>query len=198
MKKNSSLLPLAVSLLARFIMLLGVFLGSQAPVFAQITAAQIDPRQERLGATMAMLRAVSTPLPAASLPLSRDPGESTADFSFPIAEAYERGYGLKDVWPIDEVKTAVLTQSSLTLLQLWSGRLQLGAFKSTLHIQNMQLVGNGSIQNSRLLRQLSPAAPPSVNLSGLSLSFRFGRNARTEHPAQLWRPLTLIARAVVD
>jgi hypothetical protein len=198
MTKGSLLLPPAVRLLARFITLLGIFLGSQVPVFAQIAAPEIVPRQERLAPTMMMLRTLSTALPAASLPLSRDPGESAADFSFSFAGASEGGYGLKDIWAIDEVKTSVLTQSSLTLLQLWSGRLQLGAFKSTLHIQNMQLVGNGSIQNSRLLRQLCPAAPPSADLSGLSLSFHFGRNARTEHPAQLWQLLTRMARAVLN
>jgi hypothetical protein len=191
------LLPLAVSLFARFIMLLGIFLGSYEPMVAQIPAPQIVPSQERLAPTMTMLRAVSTPLPAASFLLSRNPGKSTAEFSFPLKGAYERDDSLKDVLPIDEVKTSVFTLSSLTLVQLWSGRLQLGAFKSALNIQNMQLVGNGSIQNSRLLRQLGPAAPPSVNLSGLSLSFHFGRNARIEHPAQLWRPLTRIARAVL-
>jgi hypothetical protein len=94
-------------------------------------------------------------------------------------------------------KTSVLTQSSLTLVQLWGGRLQLDVFKSTLHIQNTQFVGNGSIQNSRLLRQI-PVAPPSVNLSGLSLSFRFGRNAGTEQPAQLWQRLARIATATLN
>jgi len=197
-KKESSFLPFAVSWFARFIVLLGIFLGSYVPVAAQTPAPQIVLRQERLAPTMAMLRTVSTSLPAASLLMPRDPGESAANFSFPFAGSYGRDYSLKDVWPIDEVKTSVLTQSSLTLVQLWSGRLQLGAFKSTLHIQNMQLAGNGSIQNSRLLRQLSPAAPPSASLSGLSLSFYFGRNARTEHPVWLWQPLTQLARSVLN
>jgi hypothetical protein len=36
---------------------------------------------------------------------------------------------------MDEVKTLTLMQSSLPLCQLWGGRLQLGAFQSTLHSQ---------------------------------------------------------------
>ena len=47
-----------------------------------------------------------------------------------------------------KVKTLFLMQSSLPLVQLWSGRLQLDAFQNTLHIQNQR----------------------SVHLSGLSVS----------------------------
>ena len=198
MKKASLLLALAVSLVARFILLLGIFLGSHVPAIAQTPAPQIVPGQERAAPAMSMLRTVSTPLPAASFLLSQDPGKSPANFSFPFAGASERDYSLKDLWPIDEVQTLVLTQSSLTLVQLWGGRLQLGAFKSTRHIQSMRLVGNGSMQSSRFLRQIGPGAPPTINLSGLSLSFRFGRDARTEHPTQLWQRLARIASATLN
>src|SRR5882762_394266 len=44
---------------------------------------------------------------------------------------------------MDEVKTLTLTQSSRPLFQLWGGRLQLDAFKSTLHSQNVQLGPSG-------------------------------------------------------
>lgn len=52
MKRDSLLLPLAVSSFARFIMLLGIFLGSYVPVVAQTPAPQIVPSQERLAPTM--------------------------------------------------------------------------------------------------------------------------------------------------
>ncbi len=95
---------------------------------------------------------------------------------------------------MDEVKTVILTQSSLPLVQFWGGRLQLDAFQSTLRIQNGQLglVGGGGMRNSLLSGQTFPGGPRSVHLTGLSLSFRFGRDARNGHPAQLWRRLTHI------
>jgi hypothetical protein len=96
---------------------------------------------------------------------------------------------------MDEVKTLILTQSSLPLVQFWGGRLQLAAFQSTLHIQNGQL---GPAGNSRLAGQSYPDGLRSVHLSGLSLSFRFGRDARSGHPAQLWRRLTQMVGAVLD
>lgn len=198
MKTASCLPTLALSSVTRFTVLLGMLLGSHVLAVAQTTAPRSVPGQERVASTMTMLRTVSSHLPAASLVLSQAPAESTVDFSFPFAGAYGREYTLKDLFPIEEFRTSLLTQSSLTLVQLWGGRIQLGAFKSTLHIQNMQLVGNGSMQSSRLLRQICSGEPTSVNFSGLSLSFYFGREARTEHPVQLWQRVTRMAGAVLN
>jgi hypothetical protein len=94
---------------------------------------------------------------------------------------------------MDDVRTLILTQSSLPLGRLWGGRLQLDAFQSTLHLQNVPF-GNGGMRDSRFSGQSYPGGPRSIHLSGLSLSFHFSRDARTGHPAQLWRRL---ARSVV-
>jgi hypothetical protein len=94
----------------------------------------------------------------------------------------------------------ILTQSTLPLVQFWGGRLQLDAFQSTLRFQNGQLGpgSNGGMRASRLPGQSYPGGLRSVHLSGLSLSFRFGRDARTGHPAQLWRRLTRTLDAVLN
>jgi hypothetical protein len=184
----------------RFILLLGIFLGIRVPAAAQTPVPQIVLAQGHVAPVMTMLRTVSIPSPAASFVLSQDPGKSNAHFSLLVARAYDRDYSLEHLSPMDEVKTLILSQSSLPLVQLWGGRLQLDAFQSTLHIQNVQLgpFGNGAIRSPRVPRQSYPGGPRSVHLSGLSLSFQFGRDARTGHPAQLWRRLTRFVGAVLN
>jgi hypothetical protein len=185
----------------RFILLAGILLISHGPAAAQISAPRIIFAQEHVAPIMTMLPTVSTPLPASSLLLPQNSGRSTAHFNFLLARAYERGYSLEHLSQLDEVKTLILTQSSLPLVELLAGRLQLNAFQSTLHLQNVQLgsFGNGGMQGSNLARQ-NYGGPGSLHLSlsGLSLSFQFGRDARREHSAQLWRRLTGIVGAVLN
>ena len=167
----------------RVIVLLGIFLCSHAPAAAQTPAPRIVLARERVEPTMTMLRTVSPPLPDASFLLSQDPGKSPAHFSYILQGAYKRDQDLESLSPMREVKTLFLTQSSLPLVQLWSGRLQLDAFQDTLHIQDVQ----------RHPRGLS-----SVHLSGFSLSFHFGRDARTGRPIQAWRCLPRIVGTVLN
>jgi hypothetical protein len=139
-------------------------------------------------------------LPAVSFCLSQDPEKSNAHFSLRFAAAYPSDYRLEHFSPMDEVRTLVLTQSSLPLVQFWGGRLQLDAFQSTLRIQTGQLgpAGNGGLRGSRFAGQSYPDGLRSVQLSGLCLSFCFGRDARSGHPAQLCRRLTQMVGAVLD
>jgi hypothetical protein len=144
-----------------------------------------------------MLSTVTSLLPAASFLLSQEPGKPNAHLSLLSARAYARDYSLEHLSPMDDVSTLILTQSSLPLARLWGGRLQLDAFQSTLHLQNAQL-GPFGMRGSRLLAQSYPGGLRSVHLSGLSLSFYFGRDARTGHPAQLWRRLTRTVVAALN
>ncbi len=184
----------------RFILLLGLFLGSHVPAAAQTPAPRIVLAQEHVAPIITMLPTVSTPLLAASFLLSQDPGKPNAHFSFMFAGAYESDYNLEHLSPMDEVKTLTLTQSSLPLFQLWGGRLQLDVFQSTLHIQNVQLnpFDDGGMRGSRLPGQSYPGGPRSGRLSGLNLNFHFGRDARTGHSAQAWRRLSRILGTVLN
>ena len=177
-----------------FILLLGIFLGSYRAV-AQTPAAPIALAQEQVAPSISILPTASTALPAFSFLLSQGLEKSNARFRLPLAGAYQRDYRLDHVSPMDEVRTLILTQSSLPLFQFWGGRLQLDAFQSTLRIQNGLL---GGTRASRFAGQSYPGGLRSVHLSGLSLSFRFGRDARTGHPAQLWRRLTRTLDAVLN
>jgi len=182
-----------------FILLLGIFLGSHHPAVAQTSTPQIVLAQH-IAPMISILPTAPTALPAFSFLLLRDPAKSSPHFSRQFAGAYPRDYSLEHLSPLDEVRTVILTQSSLPLFQFFGGRLQLDAFQSTLRIQNGQLglVGGGGMRNSLLSGQNFPGGPRSVHLAGLSLSFRFGRDARIGHPALFWRRVTHMVDAVLN
>jgi hypothetical protein len=184
----------------RFILLLGMFLGSHVLTAAQELPPQIVPTQDRIASIETMVPAVQVPLLTASFLLSDNPGKSAAHFSYLFAGAYERDQGLdglKSLSPMHEVKTLILTQSLLPLVQLWGGRLRLDGFTSTLHMQNVEL-GPSAGGGLRPQRQSYPGGPRSVDLYGVSLSFHFGRDAEVGHPAHAWRCLSRIIATVLN
>jgi hypothetical protein len=184
----------------RFILLLGMLLGSLGSAAAQTPTPRIILAQAHVAPIIAMLPVGSTHFPAVFSLLPRNPGKSTAHFGFSFARVYERDYSLEHFSQMDEVRTLTLTQSTIPLVKLWGGRFQLNAFQSTLHLGNVQLgpFGNGGMRGSNLPRQNYPGGPGSIHLSGFSLSFQFGRDALTGHPAHLWQRLTGIVGAVLN
>jgi hypothetical protein len=184
----------------RFILLLGVFLGSHVLTAAQRPTPQIVPTQGRVAPIVTMVPTVRVPLLTASFLLPDNPGKPPANFSYRFAGAYERDQGLeglKSLSPMHEVKTLILTQSLLPLAQLWGGRLRLDGFTSTLHMQLGPSAGGG-LQDFRPPRQSYPAGPRSVDLYGVSLSFHFGRDSQVGHPTQAWRCLSRIVGTVLN
>ena len=189
-----------------FILLLGIFLGSHRPAVAQTPPPRIVLAREQVASVLSilptsMLPTVSSSIrfPLFSFRLFQDPEKTNAHFRPQIAGAYQVDFSLEHLSPMNEVRTVILTQSSLPLVQFWGGRLELDAFQSTLHLESgMGLIGTGGMRNSLLSGQSYPGGPRSVHLSGLSLNIRFGREARSEHPAQLWRRLTGIVGAVLN
>jgi len=109
----------------RLILLLGVFLGSYAPVMAQTPAPQIISAQYRTASILAIVRTLPAPSLAPSFPLSESPGKSAARSTYVFARAYRDDHGLegldslKGLSQMREVKTLFLTQSTLPLVQLW-------------------------------------------------------------------------------
>jgi hypothetical protein len=182
----------------RLIMLLGIFLGSHAPVIAQTAAPEIIVAQDHVAPIITTFRTVSAPSLNASFLLKQDPAKSPGRFTNIFAGASKREYGMESLPPTDKVKTLLFTQSSLALIQLWSGRLQLDAFQNTLRVQNVELdpLGYGGALD-RHPRKTYPGNPRSVDLSGISLSFHFGRDARTERPTQGWRRMSRIVANVL-
>jgi hypothetical protein len=126
---------------------------------------------------------LSTPLLAASFRPSEDAAKTPAPLIQVFAGANQSGQSMAQLLPTEEFRTVFFTQSSVPLAQAWSGRMQLGAFQSTLRVQNLQLF---------------PGGPRSIHSSGISLSFHFGRDARTGHPVQAWRCLSRIFGSVLN
>ncbi|MGA8223551.1 MAG: hypothetical protein WB780_18020 [Candidatus Acidiferrales bacterium] len=182
----------------RLIVLLGMFLGSHAPAVAQTATTQIFLTQDRVAPTLTILRMGSATMPTTFLQLHQDPAKSHAQFSPLVAGAYEPNHIMGRLPPTEEVKTLFFMQSSLQLIQLWSGRLRLDGFTGTLNMQNVQLgpSASGGLLDFRPSRISYPGGPRSVGLYGVSLSFNFGRNARTGRPPQVWSCLSRIVRSV--
>lgn len=186
----------------QFILLLGMLLGNHGPAIAQIAAAGVVLARAHVAPITTVLPALSVPAPrgAASFQVAQDPGKSTADFGLRLAGAYERVNKLENLSPMVKVKTLVLTQSSLPLVQIRGGRFQLGAFQDTLHLENAEhgLYGNGDIQAARLWQSSYPGGPRSFTFAGLSLSFQFGREARTGRSTQGWRRLSRMVGTILN
>ena len=89
----------------------------------------------------------TTPLAPASFLLTQGTGKHNGQFSLTLAGAYARDLNPDELSPMDETKTLTLTRSSLLLVQLWGGRMQVGAFQSTLHMRNVPLspFDNGAV-----------------------------------------------------
>jgi hypothetical protein len=183
-----------------FVALLGMLLGSYAPAAAQTPAPQLVLAQEHAAPTMAMVPTVSTALAAGSTVVPQDTGKSPVHFNPLYVGPYERDPSLERLLPMERVKNLFLTQVNLPLVQFWGGRLQLDAFQSTLHIQNVQLgpLGYGGMQGFRSARQSYSGGPISVRVSGLSLSFHFGADARAARPTEVLRRLTRMVGNVLN
>jgi hypothetical protein len=180
----------------RFIVLLGIFLGSYGAA-AQTAAPRIVPAQEQehVVATKPMFRTVTIPLLSAPSVVNLDAGKSPGRFSLLFAGGYEGDHSLEGFLQPEQTKTFLYTQTSVPLIQFWGGRLQLDVFQSTFHIQNMQPGVMGVVRSPG---QSYPGGPRSSQLSGVSLSFAFGRGARGERPSELWRHLTRIGGNVLN
>jgi hypothetical protein len=182
-----------------FIVLLGILVGGQVSSAGQILAPQIVLAQKPDAPVITAFKAESTLLSAPSLLLSQNFENSLTHSSLLVPGPYEREHNLERLSPIKKVKTLIFTQSSLPLIQLWDGKVQLDAFQSTQRIQNLQFgaFANGAMPHFSLSQQNFPGGSRSVHLSGLSLTFHFGRVERTQRPMQAWKCVPRIVAALL-
>jgi len=176
-----------------------MFVGSHAAA-GQISAPRSVPAQETVVPVSTVFRAESKTLLAPSFLLSQDRENTFAYASLRYPGPYERDLGLERLSPVIKLRTLILTQVSLPLVQLWDGKLELEAFQSTLRIQNVQFggLGNGAMPDSRLPQQNFPGGSRSVHLSGVSLKFHFGQAQRTRRPTQGWRRVPRMVAALLN
>lgn len=174
------------------IILLGMFLDGQVLAARQVRAPQIVLGQKSVASPITAFRAESVLL----LP---SPDHETSLAYWSLSRTYERDDRLERLSPIVKVKTLIFTQSSLPLVQLWGGKVELEAFQNTLRIQNTQIgpVGYGATPTFGVPQQMFPGKSRSVHLLGLSLNFHFGRVERTRRPTQVWRCAPRIVAALL-
>jgi len=182
-----------------FVALLGMLLGSHAPAAAQTPAAQLVLAQERAAPTMAMLPTVSTAFPAGSTLVSQDTGKSPVHFN-PCTwdltnvpqpgAATPDGAGQKFVFDAGELAARpILGRTAAT------GRLSKHASHSERAAWSL---GYGGMQGFRSARQSYSGGPMSVRVTGLSLSFHFGGDARAARPTEVLRRLTRMVGNVLN
>jgi len=129
--------------------------------------------EERSGAIVTLFRAVPTPVTQSTLLLSWPPAKPPAYLTPVSAATKNPACGLQCLFSAEVLRTPFVEQVRVTVVRLWGGRLQLGGFASTSRTENVLLSFSGSG---------GPALPgvrvPRANRSyGLSLTFRFGRDA---------------------
>jgi hypothetical protein len=183
----------------RFILLLGMLMTSQAAA-GQISALQIAPAQKPVAPVIAVFRPDSRTLLAPSFLLTQDRENTFAHISLRFSGFDERDQALERLLPVIKVKTLILTQVSLPLVQLWDGRLELSAFQSTLRTQNVQLgaLGYAAMRDFPLPQQNFPGGLRAIHLTGLSLNFHFGRVEGTRRPTHAWRCVPRIVAALLN
>lgn len=182
-----------------FVLLLGMFIGSQAAA-GQISSPRSVPAQKPVTPVITVSRAEPKTLLPPSFLLSQDRENAFAHTSLRYPDTYELDDRLARLSPVIKLKTLILTQVSLPLVQLWDGKLELEAFQSTLRTQNVQFgaLGNGAMPDSRLPQQNFPGGSRSIHLSGISLKFHFGHVERTPRLRQGWRCLPRMVAALLN
>jgi len=173
-----------------------MFMGSQAAA-GQIPPPRSVPGRKPVAPVITVFRAESKTLLPPSFLLSQDRESTFAQTSLRYPDTYERDDMLERLSPVIKVKTLILTQVSLPLVQLWDGKLEVEAFQSTLRIQNGAL-GYGGMPGSRFPQQNFPGGSRSVHLSGVSLNFHFGQAQRTRRPTQAWRCVPRMVAALLN
>ncbi len=175
-------------------LVLGVLLGSYLPASAQTHSTQLSLMQERPPPKMTLLAAASSHLPlSASLP-TRPLAEHPAHFTTLLAAVLNRGGSLDRRSPIEVYRTPFVRQTRVTVVQLWSGRLQLGGFASRRQMENVLL----GLLGPNLLGHPGARVPRANKSYGLSLTFRLGRDAHTGRRMETCRCLSWIVGAGCD
>jgi hypothetical protein len=177
----------------QLILLVGMVLGGPLPTTAQTPAPQIVQAPDRIPPTMMTAPEVSLAAPFLPPENPRKP----VHFNYLFMGIYERDQhpeGLESLSPIREIRSLPLTQSSPRSRQYWGGRLR---YDGTLHIQHVELgpLPTGGPQDFVPPRQTFPGGPFSVAPYGVSLSYRFGRNAHMGRATQIWRRLGRVVGA---
>jgi hypothetical protein len=172
----------------QLILVVGLLLSSCLPGEAQTLATRVFVARVRPKVTTTPVRVSLTHFPPRDSLTAGQPRKPVAQPIVFVMSAPDRRPESQLLQEV--VRTPLLTESRMAVIQFWRGRLQLDRFESTLHMQDVQLGPSGFGGLPPMHDQASLAS--SANLKGISLVFRFGRNAQVTSQPQAWRCLGLI------
>ncbi len=178
----------------QLILVLGVLLGSHLPGSAQTRSAQLSLMQER--PPPILLAAAPSPSSLIAFLPAQPLAERPTRFTVLLAAVFNRHRSLEHLLPLDVVRTPFVRQTRMDLVQLWAGRLQLGGFASTHHMENLVL-GPSDAVGPLGVRISHPGgwSPRADRSYGLSLTFRLGGDAHTRRRVEGWQCLAWIVGA---
>jgi hypothetical protein len=172
-----------------FILVIGLVMGSCLPEDAQTPAEQIFLAQAAPSPMMLLFRAsppnYSSPAVLLTIVLRT---KSLGRFTRISTATYEPERSLENRFSIAVDRTPFVTESSVSVAQVWGGRLQLEGFGSTVGRQYVQFGPSGIGQDFRPPSHDQAGVDRSVDLYGLSLRLDFGK-VPTGRPTRIWRCL---------
>src|ERR1700674_4291457 len=123
--------------LKRFVLILGLVLGSHARAGAQSTEHRIAFVQSPPSSMIVFPPRHAMPL-ASSVLLIQQQGNFHEGYGFRFTGNY-RDENLGSISPFQETKTSFMTESRLPVAQIWGARMQVSFFKFTLKTGNVML-----------------------------------------------------------
>ena len=160
-----------------------VALTNCQPADAQrlVTFTQQSTPRPYSSTSLASLATFGATLSVTSTSPMYHPENSAYGFAFHTATVYpEQNFGA--LVPVQQTKTAFITELRVPLAELYGSRVHLGFFMLTMQNGNMTLGPLATLQSLH-----SPSLPRSVNLYGVGLSIPLGKQSgRLEIPKNLW------------
>ena len=177
-----------------------MLLGSQILQAAQIAAPPMVEVAGNVTPILTMMGTAPTPVPVELALRFRDSRQSPRRPKYLLGGTYKSDPSIASMLPIVTVKSLTFASSSLPLVQLFGGKVELDAFQSTSRISYAQLgpMGNAGARDFHLPQQGYPGESRSLHLSGISLNFHFGGNWRSGTSLHAWRYLPRLLSAVLN
>ena len=162
----------------QLILVLGALLSScLLGAAAAPPTTQDRPWEERSGAIVTLFRAVPTPVTQSTLLLSWPPAKPPASLTPVSAATKNPACGLQCLFSAEVLRTPFVEQVRVTVVRLWGGRLHLGGVVSSSRRDNSLLGFPGS---AAFVVHPSERLPQPYRCYGLSLTYRFGRDAHAD------------------
>ena len=171
--------------LKRLVLVVGLIFGSHARAGAQSTENRVAFVQSPPSKMIESLPRQAPPFGSSVLLIQHQESFSQS-YDFRVATNYEL-QNLNSLFPFQQTKTSLVTESRLLVAQLWGERLQVNLFAVTLHTGNAML--GPLVTNDAFHRPRQFGAPSSLGLYGIGLSIPLGRDARQEGTTSLWDSL---------